>query len=126
MGEERKKQEAEEREARRAKEAADEKAEAARKAEETKQKSNEEKKREAESKIGKEPKEDEFDGEFDAVRAKEEAKAKAPHGFFNGVQPNASKRSAIERHEPVKEAVELKEREEKRLKEKYEDEERGR
>merc|ERR1712181_134729 len=119
---------AKDREERRAKEAADEKAmaEAAEKArreieqESKKQKEVEEiKGRGEESKLGrKEAKENEVDADIDTVRAKEEAKAKAPHGFFNGVRPDSSKCTTIGRLENVKEEAESKLERERRLIEK--------
>merc|ERR1712037_646575 len=85
--------------------------------------------REEESKLGKEPKENEVDAEIDAVRAKEEAKAKAPQGFFNGIRPDSSKcTTTIGRQENVKDEEEYKAREEekRRRKEKEEEERRTR
>merc|ERR1712192_346428 len=59
------------------------------------------------------------DTEIDTVRAKEEAKAKAPRGFFDGVRPGSSTFTTIGRHENVKEEeAESKLEREKRLIEK--------
>merc|ERR1711913_97785 len=113
-------------------EATDEKAraeaEAAKRARDIEQKSMEQKEVEEIKSRKEEPKENEVDAEFDEVRAKEEAKAKAPRGFFNGVRPDSSKCMTIGRHENVKEEAELKAREEaeRRLKEKEEEEQKSR
>merc|ERR1712212_1194325 len=75
----------------------------------------------------KEPKENEADAEIDTVSAKEEAKAKAPRGFFDGVRPDSSTCTTIGRHENVKEdEAESKLERERRLIEKEGEELRAR
>merc|ERR1712226_193177 len=108
----------------RAKEAAEEKAkaeaEAAEKAREVEQKPKEQKEARdfftfdlsgGEIKHGKESKGNDVGDDLDEVRAKEEAKAKARHGFFNGIRPDLSKSAiAFGRHENVNKEAELRAR----------------